>query len=502
MPAVGSRVFVVVPSACRRRLVCRVHRAGEMLPVKKEMYSPRSRKRIFERWEPEKFRRLRSEDAIEMELEIEDEGEHLPQSLIRDVRSMQEELDKWGGEPACDMQLVLRIIAMCVMEPIHWSKENDLLVTRVAVLLLSDVVAHSDGVHRYRQGSFRRIEDIPSVSMVKMESILSKAQIIFIRLKNDNIERTMGAMFQHLSMNLGDVESATRVTSRDLCKGVAYATWAFDDCNGIGECVSQFARRSSTEKIADLLGTWTRVPRPVPPVVSVAFDDCAMRNADDETDKDLRVTQIAKSKDNLCYFGIPMCLASDAPGWVVDELALLLTTSYAAADHGREMDTAHEALSWMDQPTPPVIVMLTGVGGNSKSARTILRNNVFAGHHRLQPFGVLQVNQEFRKQGGGFAFVRYLTIQECNPGVPLLEQEFNKFVSGEFIACRPLFGQETEYYRWINCAKYWELNMEYPSITGDWSKMWELRSMTRRMRVVKLSAVFHQRCIECRQIML
>ena len=32
--------------------------------------------------------------------------------------------------------------------------------------------------------------------------------------------------------------------------------------------------------------------------------------------------------------------------------------------------------------------------------------------------------------------------------------------------------------------------MEYPSITGDWIKMWELRSMTCRMRVVKHSAVF------------
>ena len=74
--------------------------------------------------------------------------------------------------------------------------------------------------------------------------------------------------------------------------------------------------------------------------------------------------------------------------------------------------------------------------------------------------------------------------------MPLLEPEFKKFVSGDYIACRPLFGKETEYYRWITCAKYWGLNMEYPSITGDWIKMWESRSMTCRMRVVKHSAVF------------
>ena len=304
------------------------------------------------------------------------------------------------------MKLVFRIIAMFVMDPIHWSKENTLLVTRVAVLLMPDVVAHSDGVHRYRQGAFRRIEDIPSVSMVKMESVLSKAHVILIIFKNDNVERTMEDVFRHISMNLNELESATPVTSRDLCKGMVYASWALGACKGVGECASRFSSKSSTEKIVDLLGTWTRIPRPVHTVVSVAFDDCAIRIADDETDKDLRITQIAKSKDNLCYFGIPMCLTSDARGWVVDEPALLLTISYAAADHGREMDTAYEALSWMDQPTPPVIVMLTGAGGNSKSARTILRNNVFAGHHRLLPFGVLQVNQEFRKQGGGFAFAR------------------------------------------------------------------------------------------------
>ena len=52
-----------------------------MMPIKKELYSPRSRTRIFERWEPEKFRRLRTENTIEIEIEIEDEGEQFPQIL-------------------------------------------------------------------------------------------------------------------------------------------------------------------------------------------------------------------------------------------------------------------------------------------------------------------------------------------------------------------------------------------------------------------------------------
>ena len=83
-----------------------------------------------------------------------------------------------------------------------------------------------------------------------------------------------------------------------------------------------------------------------------------------------------------------------------------------------------------------------------------------------------------------------MTVQECEAGKPLLEEVWKKFSSGEKIACRPLYGKTTQYYRWTACAKYWETNCQFPSIKGDASKLHELRSVTRRLRAVHLKSVF------------
>ena len=458
---------------------------------KRTLYSPETRRRILDRWEPEKFRRMRSQPSIVLEEEKEDEGENVAGCVSRVIDLMAQATEDWTVPLCQSTSLALRIVALCVVEPILWARDNDLLVTRVAALLLDDVVAHPDGVHRYRQGAYSRIEDIPNVCILKMESVIARAQIILNHMKCANVSRDLEAVFWHVRDSLDEIEASPPVTSRDLLapKG-DFAAWAMDACRDLRDCAPRFTSKAHTEKIVDLLGSWMHVPRPEAPFVSVAFEDCAMRIDDEEEDPDNRVRQVSKSRENLCYFFIPIRLVDVAPDWALDELALLLATSYAGTEAGRDLDIAYEALSWMNKPTPPVVLFLVGVGGNSKSARTILRNNVFAGHHRVLTFDMLQVPKEFRIQGGKFAHAKSLTIQECSPGKPLLEAEFKRFASGEYVACRPLFGKETAYYRWNNCAKYWELNMQFPSIEGDCSKLWELRSMTRRIRVITLRSIF------------
>ena len=275
-----------------------VDRLGGM-HKKRSLYSPETRRRILDRWGPAKYQRMRTEAGMALEREVEDESENLSESLVRVVNATEEQIALYAPLQE-DFKLALRIVTLCVLEPIQWTRENDLLLARVAALLLSDVVAHADGVHRYRQGAYRRIEEIPNVCMVKMESLLSTAQIIFNHLKSFNVPRDMDTVFHHIEVNLEAIQSSEPVTSRDMfLPKEDYAAWALDACKGLRDCSSRFTSKSNAERIVDLLGTWTRVPRPTAPLVSVAFDDCAVAIDDDQDDPDLRVVQVPKT-ERIC----------------------------------------------------------------------------------------------------------------------------------------------------------------------------------------------------------
>ena len=144
----------------------------------------------------------------------------------------------------------------------------------------------------------------------------------------------------------------------------------------------------------------------------------------------------------------------------------------------------------MDQIAPPIEVEYTGNGGNAKSARTVLRNNVFSGHHKIIPPEVFQKPDEFRIQGGHFAFAKAATVQECQPGLPLLEDLWTRYISGERLACRFLFGKSTTLYQWLRCIKFREFNKGFRSIKGDPARLDLLRAFIRRVVVIELTATF------------
>ena len=248
----------------------------------------------------------------------------------------------------------------------------------------------------------------------------------------------------------------------------------------------RFTAKTNYKELADLFGTWLNVPRPDKVHATITYDDATLIVNDDATS----FAQIRKGLENNCYFGIPMSVCVEPAGDVVDKLQLILCTSYAGQDAGRDVDMANQALCYMSKPIPPVIEFQIGTSGNAKSASTILKNNVMGGHHSTFSPTTFQILEEFRKQGGQVAFARSLTVQECKSEYALIEDEFKKWVPGERIACRPLFGKSTKYYKWNLCAKVWEMNTTFPSICGDPKRLDQLRSFLRRIRVVEMKAAF------------
>ena len=144
----------------------------------------------------------------------------------------------------------------------------------------------------------------------------------------------------------------------------------------------------------------------------------------------------------------------------------------------------------MNQIVPPIMILLSGDGGNSKSARTLLRNNVWGHLHKSVSPTCFQKAEEPRIQGCHFSAAKLLTVQEVSPGDPVCEAELKKMISGEYLWCRPLFGKETKQYRWNRCGLRWEFNNHFFSIQGDPSNLPALRSWLRRFRALRLKACF------------
>ena len=305
----------------------------------------------------------------------ESDAPRLVDAIANVIRVTDEDIDAWPDKPSELEYLAIRIVVMATMFPIHWNSTNDILATRMAALMLQDVVAHPDGVYVYRQGAYRFTEEIPEWLLQKIEGILPVARIMLKCLMRSNVVRSPGAVLAYLGRHIGTFENALPLTSADLSvkKDTPVAAWALDACKGLHEVAARFNGQAQSAKLVDLLGTWTNVPRTVPPFVSVAFDDCAWK-IDDTKLGEARVSQVKKSNKNKCYFGIPVSIVIDPPDHVIEDLRLVLATSFAGAPEGRELDIAMEAIAWMNRPAPPVMILFTGVGGNSKSARALFVN--------------------------------------------------------------------------------------------------------------------------------
>ena len=169
---------------------------------------------------------------------------------------------------------------------------------------------------------------------------------------------------------------------------------------------------------------------------------------------------------------------------------MFLCTSFAGNAEGRKMDLASEAFVFYNMPSPQVALLFKGDGGNSKSAKAVLRANCFWGHHHFVSSEVLQVPEEFRKQGKHYAKARIATVQENKAGAPWIEDIVKRWLSGEFIACKALFGRTTELYNWLHCRVYLEWNQAFPSIRGDWRNVQSLFSFWRRLATIELESVF------------
>ena len=89
--------------------------------------------------------------------------------------------------------------------------------------------------------------------------------------------------------------------------------------------------------------------------------------------------QKPKTMYNNCYIDIPIVLTHNLDHRAVEIILTFLATTFADNSADRLLDMCLVALSFCNIPTPRKIIILRGPGGDGKSARSHLRNNVMAG---------------------------------------------------------------------------------------------------------------------------
>ena len=451
-------------------------------------------KRVLDQWEPTEFAEMIAE-AVPLEFQPEEERkcETLKEADDQVKHTVSELISAWPQAPSTDMLGALYVLALFVQEDFVWNASDDILATRLIDLICGDLFrAHSDGVYEYMHGDWRFIEEIKYHVVRKVQKTLGTAAKVFAFLVSKDIKRDLADVFHLLRDNhavVGAGCSACRSSFVRKLKSEDSADWLREGGRVLLELTHRYAQKGKGAEIVDSFGEYFQTKRPIPTKKFVNLENVTLQINGDIAGEG-RFTAVAKSPSNNCYTGIPISL-DYKPAWAQEEeMRLFLCTSFAGNPEGRRMDMAAEALVWYDEPSPQVGLIMTGDGGNAKSAKAILRANVMGTLHHFVSSDVLQVPEEFRKQGKHFARARVATVQENQAGVPWIEDVAKRFLSGEFVACRALFGKSTEMFSWSRCMKYFEWNRTYPSVRGDWRNIQSLRSFWRRLAVIELGAVF------------
>ncbi|CAK0814598.1 unnamed protein product, partial [Prorocentrum cordatum] len=303
----------------------------------------------------------------------------------------------------------------------------------------------------------------------RLELALLKAAAMFADIMGNCVTKDVTAVFDVMLAQPRRASTLAPITSIDTkefrsAKPVGFSAWAMGAFKNMSVVAIRFVGGSSYGSPVEMVGIWKQEERPEQPSTVVVFEDACVKIRPEKPENSAeRMQNVAKSIEHKSCFFIPCS--------IVLELSL-------------------EALAFMNQVMPPVLFLEYADGGSSKSARTLLRDNVWRGHHEVVSPRCFQEPDESRRQGGQFAPAEILTIQECAPGGPMVEDVMKSFISGDRLMCRPLFGTITAYYRWNRAARFWEVNWGFPSMSGSPDDVRKLCAFERRIRVVKLLATF------------
>ena len=444
-------------------------------------------KRRWQDWEPDDLRSFF--DGVPVLHIVPEEADEI-QSLSVVTKALltkfDQEVNSWQTAPDLKSRMALLVLALSLDEDALWTRGNDVLVTRIfGTLFFQTYRAHLDGVRVYHNGAWKKVEEIREDHLRDLESALLRARAYFVYLMSNNVAQTWQAVFN--VMKGRHAANWDRICSADLRlpSEQPAAVWALDMAKVINGICSTYLKKGGGKEVLESFGTFFQTDRPQTSGV-VTCDNAAVKFLNEAP----FIEQVGWKPENNSYLYLPVTLQYAAADADVERLRKFLTTTYAGNDDGRHLDLCMEALCIAEEMVPPMCLIPMGDGEDGKSMRTELRQNYMGEAHAIMSPKCFQIEEEFRKQGNAFADKNGITIQECQPGVSLCEEDFKNWASGGKLPCRPLFGKTTVYYKWDRCGKWWEMNKAFPAINAGTTEARKLKAFIRRFRVILMGSKF------------
>ena len=194
-----------------------------------------------------------------------------------------------------------------------------------------------------------------------------------------------------------------------------------------------------------------------------------------------------QAPENDSYTYVPIELHFQLPGDAVRRMDQFFCTTFAGTSGALEMLLAQKALVAAGARLPEVIIVLVGPGGEGKTLLTVtLGEAVWGTGHADASSSLLQVPEEFRKQGYLLAQMRWISFDECKPDSSIEEEIFKMFAGGGRIALRKNHEAETHKVSWEFCGKSWNMNtFDVPHVASAADN-----NFRRRLRCVFLRSQF------------
>ena len=231
-----------------------------------------------------------------------------------------------------------------------------------------------------------------------------------------------------------------------------WCTAAADLC---GKVYVEFAEHK--HKILQSFHQWGDTPMP-PPSGGQNFMDCFWYFGEDE--KGTKVSEQRRKSPKNNYYGTIPCKLGFKPAQAdVDKMFRAIAMHFSGTQGAIETLLSMQCFTVRGKAQPDKILIPVDFGGTGKSLiYETLGRALWGQTFGSCPSSMLQVPEEFRKQGHNLIWYSWLNFDESKPSSGLEEEIFKLLLSGGFLALRRNHEAETTYYAWPWAGKTHPMN--------------------------------------------
>ena len=247
---------------------------------------------------------------------------------------------------------------MYIEQQTHWDPKSDPLLSRIVGLMAKGLRAHPDSPYHKTHGAWMRTSSFPTPMVTHMEASLGRAQFLALKLKDNDITRSWGAVLDFLK-TFSDWSTFYPVEDYELTG----SQWRVKFAETLRGIPWRLAKSGAAPDGLESFATWFNTPMPAPTCV-LALTDATLKYSPTINEhggiSDGEMKQIPKEADEECNQYIPIPLHYMPSEEDRQRKNTELDAAYAGNPGGRFKTMALECLGLLGLQTMQRICFIRG----------------------------------------------------------------------------------------------------------------------------------------------